>query len=161
MAEYGREYTSVKLERGDAEWRSAEFVHIARNQNWRENAAARRANRLLIADTNAFATTLWHRRYMGCESAETVAEAAEGRCDLYLLTGDEIPFEPDGIRDGEAIRHRMHEWFVEALHRQPVPWIELRGSHEARLAAAVPAIDARQARLASLADRIPGGARTA
>jgi len=154
VAEYGREYSWVKQERGESEWRSSEFVRIAEEQNLRENAAARRANRVLIADTNSFATTLWHRRYMRCDSAEVAAVAALGRCDLYLLTGDEIPFVQDGLRDGEAIRHQMHEWFVSALDQQSVPWVELRGSHDARLAAAIAALEVRRAQLAALVDRV-------
>jgi nicotinamide riboside kinase len=52
---------------------------------------------------------------------------------LYLLTGDEIPFVQDGLRDGEHIRHEMHVWFEQALGAQPVPWKLLRGSPEERL----------------------------
>jgi nicotinamide riboside kinase len=110
---------------------------IAEEQMRRENAAARQANRVLICDTNAFATMLWHRRYMGYHS-QTVAEFARlGRCDLYLLTGDEIPFIQDGLRDGEHIRHKMHRWFEEALATQAVPWQVLRGSHDERMCEAL------------------------
>lgn len=156
VEEYGREYSWLKLDRGERVWRSAEFVTIAREQNRRENAAARRANRILIADTNAFATILWHRRYMSRDSVAVAAEAMRGRCDLYLLTGDEIAFEPDGIRDGEAIRHRMHHWFVAELERQSVPWIELRGDRSERLAVSVATIDRRLHAVAGLADRARG-----
>ena len=37
-----------------------------------------------------------------------------GKCDLYLLTGEEIPFVQDGLRDGEHIRQEMHRWFEES-----------------------------------------------
>jgi len=141
VPEYGREFTLVKYGRGDTEWRSSEFVEIAAEQQRQENAAARAANRVLVCDTNAFATALWHRRYMGAHDAETGAIAARDRCDLYLLTGDEIPFAQDGIRDGEAIRHDMHRWFEDALRAQPVPWRVLRGSLEAREHEALRAIE--------------------
>jgi HTH-type transcriptional repressor of NAD biosynthesis genes len=137
VPEFGREYSAQKFARGETQWRSDEFVQIAREQSQLEDAAARSANRVLICDTNAFATTLWHRRYMGSNSAEVAAIAANGRCDLYLLTGDEIPFVQDGLRDGEHIRHTMHEWFEQALAAQPTPWRLVRGSHEKRMAAAI------------------------
>lgn len=156
VAEYGREYSGRKRERGELAWQSREFVAIASEQNRRENAAARRADRLLIADTNALATALWHRRYMGFDSAEVAAIAALVRCDLYLLTGDEIPFEQDGMRDGEAIRHEMQEWFRSALGAGSVPWVELRGGPGERLTAAIAAIEARRPQVASLASRLPG-----
>jgi nicotinamide riboside kinase len=60
---------------------------------------------------------------------------------LYLLTGDEIPFIADGMRDGEHLRHEMHRWFEDALRAQPVQWLLLRGSHEDRMKRAIEAID--------------------
>jgi NadR type nicotinamide-nucleotide adenylyltransferase len=141
VPEYGREFTLAKYGRGDTEWRSGEFVEIAAEQQRQENTAAREANRVLVCDTNAFATALWHRRYMGAHDAETDAIAARDRCDLYLLSGDEIPFARDGIRDGEAIRHDMHRWFEDALRAQPAPWRLVRGSLEARAQAAMRAIE--------------------
>jgi len=140
VEEYGREYSELKLARNDPNWRSEEFSMIAEEQSRRENAAARNANRVLICDTNAFATVLWHRRYMGVHSPEVERIAASGRCDLYLLTGDEIPFVQDGLRDGEHIRHEMHTWFEQALAGQSVPWKFLRGSHDKRLREAVGSI---------------------
>ena len=137
VEEFGREYSEVKLAKNDLDWRTDEFTMIAEEQSRRENAAARVANRILICDTNAFATVLWHRRYMGTHSAEVEKIAGKGRCDLYLLTGDEIPFVQDGLRDGEHIRHEMHTWFEQALGRRPVPWKLLRGSHDERLREAV------------------------
>jgi nicotinamide riboside kinase len=127
----------MKIAANNPVWRSEEFEAIAQEQNRRENIAARNANRILICDTNSFATRLWHRRYMGSESLRVAKIAADGRCDLYLLTGDEIPFVQDGLRDGEHIRHEMHDWFHEALAKQSVPWHVLRGSHDHRLHAAM------------------------
>jgi len=137
IKEYGREYSERKVAENDPIWRTDEFVHIAETQAGHEDNAACEANRVLICDTNAFATVLWHSRYLGTHSARVAEVAAKGRCDLYLLTGDEIPFVQDGLRDGEHIRHEMHAWFEQALEAQPVPWHLLRGSPERRLAEAV------------------------
>jgi NadR type nicotinamide-nucleotide adenylyltransferase len=140
VEEYGREYSAQKIRLNDLEWRSDEFVHIAQEQVRREDAAAREANRVLVCDTNAFATALWHRRYMGTHSKGVEEIAGRGRCDLYLLTGDEIPFVQDGLRDGEHIRHEMHTWFEQALGGQSVPWVLLRGTRDQRLFQALEAI---------------------
>lgn len=141
VAEYGREYSEAKWQRGQTTWASDEFIHIATEQQRREDMAARTANRVLICDTNAFATVLWHRRYMGAGNARVQEIAAGCCCDLYLLTGAEIPFVQDGLRDGEPIRHEMQRWFVEALAAQSVPWLLVQGSHETRMAQAVAAIN--------------------
>ncbi|WP_367870434.1 AAA family ATPase [Luteolibacter sp. Populi] len=141
VAEYGREYSMLKQGSCDANWRSEEFMDIVREQARREDAAARRANRILVCDTNSFATVQWHRRYMGTRFAELEAFAAACRADVYFLTGDEIPFEQDGLRDGEHLRHDMHRWFEEALTAQPKPWFLLRGSRETRLSHALEILD--------------------
>ncbi|MEO7934443.1 MAG: AAA family ATPase [Chthoniobacterales bacterium] len=133
VAEYGREYSFEKQVRGETEWKTDEFHEIAQEQTCRENLAAREANRFLFCDTNAFATTLWHRRYMGFHSPLLEEFARHGRVDLYILTGDEIPFVQDGLRDGEFIRHEMHCWFEDALSRQCAPFEIVRGSVEERL----------------------------
>lgn len=133
VEEYGREYSVLKLAKNDVVWRTDEFIHIAEEQTRLEDKAARDANRILVCDTNAFATSLWHRRYVGTSSPQVEEIARKGRCDLYLLTGDEIPFVQDGLRDGEHIRREMHVWFEDALAAQPVRWTVLRGSPEQRL----------------------------
>jgi NadR type nicotinamide-nucleotide adenylyltransferase len=135
VEEYGREY-SARKKPGEA-WHTEEFELIATEQARREDAAAERSNRILLCDTNAFATVLWHRRYVGGPCPAVGEIARRSRCDLYLLTGDEIAFEQDGLRDGEHIRHEMHGWFEAALSQQAVPWKLVRGSREERLQQAV------------------------
>lgn len=143
VPEYGREYSAMKQDLGVDVWTSEEFLAIAHEQTKRENEAAGRCNRVLVCDTNAFATTLWHRRYMGTENAELTDFAKDCRADLYLLTGDEIPFVQDGLRDGENIRHEMHCWFETALSVQNTPWLQLRGSQRERLHEALSEIKKR------------------
>jgi NadR type nicotinamide-nucleotide adenylyltransferase len=143
VPEYGREYCEHKWRDGYvAEWETREFTTIAAEQGRREDEAARSANRVLVCDTDAFATALWHQRYLGARSPEVDAMAAARRADLYLLTGDEIPFVQDGLRDGEHVRHRMHERFVDELEVTRRDWRLLTGSPEQRLADAVSHIDA-------------------
>ncbi len=143
VAEYGREYSERKLAAGGGyDWTSEEFTHIAQVQCERENEAARQANRILICDTDAFATSIWHRRYLHEPSPTVEAIVAEHRCpDLYLLTDVNTPFEPDGTRDGEAIREWMHEMFVAELTAQQRPFRFLSGSASERLASAIAMID--------------------
>ena len=92
---------SEKQARGDTEWRTEEFLEIAREQTRRENLAAREANRLLIFDTNAFATTLWHRRYMGFRSARRIRHVAQGG----FISSNR---RRDSFRSGRLARRRVH-----------------------------------------------------
>lgn len=143
VPEYGREYSEWKLEQeGGYHWQSDEFSHIARTQCERETAAARQANRVLICDTDAFATSIWHRRYLEFPSSEVEAiAAAHRRPDLYLVPDVNTPFVQDGTRDGEDIRHWMHTQFLSELTRQARPFEVLTGSFQERFDQAQSLID--------------------
>lgn len=143
VPEYGREYSERKLaDDGEYHWRSEEFTVIAQTQCEREDEAARRANKILICDTDAFATSVWHRRYMSDRSPEVEAIAAEHhRPDLYLLTDVNTPFVQDGTRDGELIREWMHNTFVCELTAQRRPFRLISGALEDRFDRAVEYID--------------------
>ena len=145
VPEYGREY-SEKLAASGVDlwhygWRSEEFTHIARVQQEREDAMARHANRVLICDTDALATAIWHERYLGRRSPEVEEIAFERHYNLYLLTGCEIPFVQDGIRDGENLRQWMTNRFEEVLTHHALPWLKVSGPLEQRMLAATGAVD--------------------
>jgi NadR type nicotinamide-nucleotide adenylyltransferase len=142
VPEYGREYCMHKPDIAAHKWSTNEFVHIASEQERRAMEEARHARGVLICDTDAFATSVWHKRYMGEYSGQVARIAEKHVADLYILTGDEIPFEQDGTRDGEHIRHEMHQWFEEELGKTNRRFIIVRGTHEERMQQATAAIDA-------------------
>lgn len=145
VAEYGREYWEQKVAGLSMDgplpaFASDEFEHIAAEQQRREDAAARVANRVLFCDTNAFVTGTWHERYTGRRSAAVDAIGRRDRVDLYLLTEPDFPFVQDGLRDGESIRGWMHGRFEAQLAERNVPVIRLAGPHEGRLELAADAV---------------------
>lgn len=154
VPEYGRELSAVKLAllqaknpaagMNDITWDEADFVDVALVQNRWEDEAARLSGPLLICDTDSLATCVWHERYRGGWSAQVAAIAAQASAKvLYLLTDHaDVPFEQDGLRDGEHLRGWMTKRFATLLAERGLPTIRLTGSHEARLAHAVTAIDA-------------------
>nr|WP_309234050.1 ATP-binding protein [Micromonospora sp. ATA51] len=116
-----------------------------------EDAVARTSGPLLFCDTDARATAVWEERYLG--SASPVVRAAARRPALYLLTDHEgVPFDDDGLRDGEHLRAWMTGRFRAELADCGVPVVELRGRHAERLATAVAACDALLAAGWPLAD---------
>ena len=140
VPEFGRLYTEARRARG-ALWRSDEFTFIASEQVRMEDALERIASRVLICDTDAFATAIWHERYLGQPSPEVLEVAAGRRYDLYILTDVDTPFVPDDIRDGESIREWMHKRFQDELSKMDVPMLLVSGPHEQRMAAAIARID--------------------
>jgi len=143
VPEFGRDW-SVRRPGGlTAAWHTAEFDLVAVEQARAEDDAARRVPRpVLVCDTDVLATTVWHERYVGRPSATVQAVAAARVPALYLLTGAEIPFVDDGLRDGKHLRHAMHTRFREMLDAQPAPWIEVSGSRAQRVTTAVDGVTA-------------------
>jgi HTH-type transcriptional regulator, transcriptional repressor of NAD biosynthesis genes len=140
VAEYGREYTEIKAKLNNlGRWVTDEFYHIAREQQRREDELARHANRLLFCDTDAFATRIWHERYMGSDVASWPLPPS--RSTLYLIPYPDVPFVPDDIRDSEHLRFWMYERFVDAFERLGYRYEVLQGSFEEREQQAVAAVD--------------------
>ncbi len=136
VPEVGRYYTESILTT-DIAWSNDDFYAIGRLQQAYENEIAARSNGIIVCDTNAVAAKLWQKRHMGKTTAMMQSIALNDKADLYIITGDEIPFVQDGIRDGEHIRHTMHGWFVRHIKHQNVPTIIVRGGREERLSQAV------------------------
>lgn len=150
VSEVGREVTERKLATlgPDAPltaltWATEDFVDIAREQARREAEAARAGAPVLVCDTDAFATGIWHERYCGESSSAVESLGGAAPFHLYLLTHpDDVPFSQDGFRDGEHLRAWMTKRFVERLDASGRRWQWLRGGREAREANGLAAIDA-------------------
>jgi NadR type nicotinamide-nucleotide adenylyltransferase len=141
VPEYGREHSITREGGLETPWRSDEFDLIVDRQIDLEQRALRTMPApLLVCDTDVLATALWHERYVGEAAPRILKRAREHRPALYVLTGDEIPFVQDGMRDGEHIRAAMQERFREALAEAGAPWLEVSGSVTERVAQALPAI---------------------
>jgi HTH-type transcriptional regulator, transcriptional repressor of NAD biosynthesis genes len=156
VPEYGRDFTVLKLAAGraaavlagesppeieDLKWRTEDFVAIGERQNAIEDEAAEQGGPVLICDTDAFATAIWHERYMGSRSPEVEAVALDH--PLYLLAHhDGVPFVSDGVRDEDDRRAWMTGRFEERLRETGRRFVALRGTRHQRMAQGLHAIDA-------------------
>lgn len=145
VPEYGRELTERKqfaeAERTgrrplSVEWAPADFREVVTRQAAMEEFLARTGSPVLVCDTDAFATPVWERRYLGEERGQ-LDHSNLGSGDVYLLTDhDGVPFDQDGTRDGEQHREQMTRWFEVALVTHEKPWALLTGDIDARVALA-------------------------
>jgi HTH-type transcriptional regulator, transcriptional repressor of NAD biosynthesis genes len=142
VPEYGRTFWDGLLTLPHIAPTTADFVHIAETQRRLEDQLARHADRVLVCDTDAFCTWLWHQRYIGADAPvlRALADTPRWRA-LYVLTGDEIPWEDDGTRDRREERAGFHRRFREELERHGRPFIHVDGLLERRLATLVSAAD--------------------
>jgi HTH-type transcriptional regulator, transcriptional repressor of NAD biosynthesis genes len=161
VPEYGREYTEDKWDqarkdargRGEPEpgvndlvWVPEDFDRIGVAQTAIEQAAARTGSPLLLCDTDAFATAVWERRYLGADARADQPWAhppALPRRDVYLLTDHVgVPWQDDGLREGDlSVRAAMTGWFADAMTAAGHSWVLLTGSVEQRVRLAIRTID--------------------
>lgn len=97
---------------------------------------------MLFCDTDSFATTVWHERYIGGRNPLVEKTADRIAHHLWLLTDHEgVAFEDDGLRDGEELRPWMTDRFRAELTRTGRTFIQITGPPRTRLDTAVAAVD--------------------
>jgi NadR type nicotinamide-nucleotide adenylyltransferase len=136
-AEYARDYVTRKggpLEASDVE-------PIARGQLAGEDAAARRATRLVVLDTDLVSTVIYARHYYG-ECPEWIARTARARlAALYLLCEPDLPWVPDGWqRDRPGHRGDLHAMFSATLEAWGARVVTVSGWGDARSTGACVAV---------------------
>ncbi|MGF1667412.1 MAG: AAA family ATPase [Acidimicrobiia bacterium] len=120
--------------RADQSWASDEFHHIAVSHHHAANALARRAvGGVVVLDTDALVTSVWHRRYLGHDDADLEIVSARNRPDLYLVCAPDIAWVQDGTRESAGHRSAMHAHTLTAVEASGVPHAVLSGPHELRL----------------------------
>ncbi|HVZ49034.1 MAG TPA: ATP-binding protein [Gemmatimonadaceae bacterium] len=100
---------------------------------------------LVVYDTDLLSTVAYSRHYYGTSSAWLEAEARARRADLYLLCAPDIPWTADGVRDRPEDREAMFAHFGAVLREFGAAVTVVRGTGEARVAAALAAVHAQVA----------------
>lgn len=164
VEEYGREYTRLKWERtpgaalNDLTWTADDFDVIGVEQTRREQAAAAAGSPVLICDTDASATAVWERRYLGESARPDQPWRRVPPRAVYLVTDHAgVPWHDDGLREGDLdVRAAMTAWFTDALTAAGHSWVLLTGTLAQRLDIAVRTIDPLLAHRARFGDPLAG-----
>ena len=114
-----------------------DFDAIARGQMADEEDAARRANRVLICDTDVRTTATWSDLIRGERSTWLAHEASVSEYSHVILLAPDVPWVDDGMRvlENERIRHTA--LLEEELRRSNQPFTRIDGSFENRLSRAI------------------------
>lgn len=139
--EYAREHLDRKqretgqgLDEGDVE-------PIAQGQLALEDRQARKANRLLVLDTDLVSTVVYARHYYG-RCPDWIERAARDRlAHRYLLLAPDVPWTPDPQRDRGDRREEMHALFRETLTAFGADVVEIGGDWSSRFQQAVTAME--------------------
>ncbi|MEZ7946519.1 MAG: ATP-binding protein [Flavobacteriaceae bacterium] len=143
VQEYARPYLQKVWNQERRTCQQKDILPIAFGQIALENRLAKRADKVLICDTDLLETKVYSSAYYGGFVDPILEKAAtENTYNLYLLTYIDTPWEADDLRDRPEQRLEMFEAFQKALDQHHRPYLLLKGDKESRLKKAVEAIDA-------------------
>ncbi len=142
VPEYAREYLQEKWDRVQKTCEPEDLVPIAIGQMRLENALAEKADRLLICDTDLLETKVYSEAYY-LGSCDPLLEkyALQNQYNLYFLTGIDVPWEKDDLRDKPNEREQMFDYFRSTLEKYNRNFVTLRGDESSRFQAAIAHID--------------------
>ena len=140
--EFAREYLQEKWNNERKTCEKEDLLPIAIGQMKLENKLAKRADKILICDTDLLETKVYSEEfYVGFVDEKLNKAANENQYDLYLLTYIDTPWEEDDLRDRPEQRLEMFAAFEKSLKDNNKPYILLKGDKDTRLKNAVKAID--------------------
>ncbi len=133
--------------------RIEEQAGIAGEQTRRIDDAAAQVETtdVVVADTTALMIAVYSELVFADRSLYASALAAQHRVDLTLVTANDLPWQADGLqRDGPHVREPVATLLEAALDTAGIAWSEVGGMAQARVDAALAAVDeARDARRSS------------
>lgn len=140
--EFAREYLQDKWNNERKTCEKEDLLPIAIGQMKLENSLAKKADKILICDTDLLETKVYSEEFYGGFVDDKLNEAAtKNQYDLYLLTYIDTPWEEDDLRDRPEERLEMFKAFENALIKNKRPYLLLKGDKETRLKNATEAIN--------------------
>ena len=138
VPEYAREYLQDKWNEERKTCEPKDLLPIAEGQMRLENKLAKKANKILICDTDLLETKVYSEAYY-IGHCDPILEkyALENTYDLYFLTYIDVPWEEDDLRDKPLERERMFQYFQDTLEKYNRKYILLKGDKNTRLKTAI------------------------
>ena len=140
--EFAREYLQDKWNNERKVCEQKDIIPIAEGQINLENSLSKKADKVLICDTDLLETKVYSEEYYGgFVDPELDKAAIENSYDIYFLTYIDTPWEADDLRDKPGERLEMFTAFESTLQKYNRPYILLKGDKETRLKKAIETID--------------------
>jgi len=142
VPEYARDYLQNKWNNFRKTCENDDLIPIAIGQMKMENELSKKADKVLICDTDLLETKVYSQEYYGGYVDPRLDVAAQTNTyDLYLLTYIDNPWEEDDLRDRPELRLEMFQAFENALKTHGKKYIILKGGRKKRFNKAIKAID--------------------
>lgn len=146
VPEYAREYLQNKWDNEGKVCQPDDLIPIAIGQIDLENKAIDQAEKndspFIVCDTDLLETLVYSEVYYNGWVDNKLQDAVSiQHYDLYFLTGIDVPWVADDLRDKPHEREKMYEAFRLALEANTCNYISLQGNQATRLESASTAIE--------------------
>jgi len=135
VPEYARQYLAdlARL------YRYEDLLIIAKGQLSQEDRLFAQAKRYLFCDTDLHVIQVWSKHKYGKVDPWITQQLAGRTYDAYILTGIDMPWEPDPLREhpDPSMRAYFYGVYQRLLEDQGLPFLAVSGSPSTRLAAAI------------------------
>lgn len=98
---------------------------------------------VLFIDTDMYVMKVWCEFVYGNCHRFILDQIVERNYDLYLFCNIDLPWVQDELREYPDLesRQKLYLIYKDIMINQPVPWVDISGSHEKRLQKAITAVD--------------------
>lgn len=134
------EYARAYLNRLSLPYNEDDLVKIAHGQLRMEDEWVIDANKVLVCDTNLYVIKVWSQFKYGHVNKIILDLIESRKYDLYLLTYIDIPWVSDPLREHPDSREELYNIYLQEMKNQSVPFVEIQGNEEQRLARSLAAI---------------------
>lgn len=138
VPEYARGY----IEQLQRPYTEEDLLVMAEGQLRSEDELAAKADKILVCDTDLYVIKVWSEHKYGRCHPWILAQIAERKYDLYVLTYIDTAWEQDPQREhpDAAMREYFYNIYKDIVVESGVPFIEAKGEHNERLRASLQAV---------------------
>jgi NadR type nicotinamide-nucleotide adenylyltransferase len=145
VPEYAREF----LDTYGTNYNYEDLQKIANGQLKNEDTAVRDIQLFtaipacIFIDTDMYVMKVWSEFVFNrCESY-VLNQIVNRKYDLYLLCNTDIEWVKDSLREYPDLvtREKLFHHYKDAMVNQDVPWVEIKGGYEERLALAIETVN--------------------
>lgn len=142
VPEFMRGYLQKKWDTKKEKIVKDDLIPIAEGQLRMENEAAKKANKMLLCDTNLLELKVYSEYYYNGFCPEPILKSIEeSHYDLYLLTHIDLPWVADDLRDNPDDRLGIFRIFENELIGRDLQYKILSGSMDERMNQAISHIE--------------------
>lgn len=148
VREYAREY----LLKNGTDYSFDNLLNVAKGQlaneekgiaEIKEKLQFTSANLPLFIDTEMYVMKTWCEFVFGKCHQWILNQVVERKYDLYLLANVDAPWVRDELREYPDLetRARLYHHYKDIVINQNVPWVDISGNYDERLAKAIYSVD--------------------